>query len=108
MCRLHPQASWLRCLLLIFHRQTSLAVQSKTTLEQEGELLRAHNSCLLHEVQMANKKAMHYLDDLRSAELDLWSHKEELLRLKSEYFSSQQCANVILVTPIHTRILMEG
>ena len=57
----------LRCLLLIFHRQTSLAVQSKSTLEQELELNRVHNSSLLHEVQMANKKAMCYLDDLHSA-----------------------------------------
>ena len=57
----------LRCLLLIFHRQTSLAVQSKSTLEQELELNRVHNSSLLNEVQMANKKAMCYLDDLHSA-----------------------------------------
>ena len=43
-----PRGQWLRCLLLIFHRQTSLAVQSKTTLEQELELLTAHSSSLLH------------------------------------------------------------
>uniref|UniRef100_A0A671XSV6 Uncharacterized protein n=1 Tax=Sparus aurata TaxID=8175 RepID=A0A671XSV6_SPAAU len=36
---------------------------------------------------MANKKAMRYLDDLHSAELDLCSHKEELLRLRSECLS---------------------
>ena len=73
----------LRCLLLILQRQTSLAVQSKTTLEHELELLRVHNSSLLHEFQMANKKAMHYIDDLHSAELDLCSHKEDLLKLRS-------------------------
>ena len=54
----------LRYLLKIFHRQTSSAVQSKTTLEQEVDRLGVHNSSLLHEVQMANKKAMPYLDDL--------------------------------------------
>ena len=73
----------LRCLLLIFHRQPGLAVQSKTTLEEEVDLITVHNSSLLHEVQMANKKAMCSLDDLHSAELDLCSHKEELLRLIS-------------------------
>lgn len=59
---------------MIFHRQASL--------ERERKLLRAHNS-LLHEVQMVKKKAKHYLGDLHSAELDLFSHKEEWLRIRS-------------------------
>ena len=74
----------LLCLLLNFHRQTSLACQSKAALEKEIDFLRAQNACLLHEVQTANKKAMRYLEDLHSAELDLCSHKEEVLRLRSE------------------------
>ena len=48
----------LLCLLLNFHRQTSLACQSKAGLEKEIDFLRAQNACLLHEVQTANRKAM--------------------------------------------------
>ena len=80
----------LRCLLLNFHRQTTLACQSKAALEKEVESLRAQNACLLHEVQTANKKALRYLEDLHSAELDLCSHKEELLGLRSERLAPPQ------------------
>ena len=80
----------LTCLLLNFHRQTSLASQSKAALEKEVESLRAQNACLLHEVQTANKKAMRYLEDLHSAELDLCSHKEELFRFRSERLAPPQ------------------
>ena len=34
-----PTGQSLRCLLFTFHRQTSLAVQSKTTQEQEVDLV---------------------------------------------------------------------
>lgn len=74
----------LRCMLLILHRQTSLSVQTKAAMEQEVENLRVQNASLLQEVQTANKKAMLYLENLHSAELDLCSHKEELFRLRSE------------------------
>ena len=82
--------SLLKCLLLIFHRQTTLALQDNAALGKEVESLRAQNASLLHEVQMANKKAMRYLHDLHSAELDLCSHKEELFRLRSEHLAPQQ------------------
>ena len=58
-----PRGQWLRCLLLTFTGKPALLF-SKTTLEQEVHLLRVHNSSLLREVQMANKKAMCFLDDL--------------------------------------------
>lgn len=80
----------LRCLLLNFHRQTNLAYQSKAALEQEAKALRAQNALLLQEVQSANKKALHYLEDLQSAESDLYSHKEEFLKLRLEGLASCQ------------------
>ena len=39
---------------------------------------------------MAVNKDMHYLDGPHSAELDLCSHKKELLRLRSGHFSPPQ------------------
>ena len=80
----------LSCLLLNFHRQTSLAFQSKAPLEKEVETLRAQNASLLHEVQIASKEALRYLEDLHSAESALHLHKEELFKLRSERFSSPQ------------------
>ena len=82
--------SLFKCLLLIFHRQTSLAVQSKAALEKEVDSLRTQNACLLHEVQTANKKMMRYLEDLHSAESDLCSHKEQLLGLRLEHLTPPQ------------------
>lgn len=81
-------SSLLKCLLLIFHRQASLAFKSKLALEKEVETLRVQNASLLHELQMANKKAMHYLEMLHSAERDLCSDKEELFRLRSKHLAS--------------------
>ena len=75
----------LTCLLLNFHRQTSLAFQSNAALDREVEYLKAQNASLLHEVQTASKKAMRYLGDLHSTELELCSHKEELLKVRSEH-----------------------
>ncbi|XP_056256394.1 uncharacterized protein LOC130184486 [Seriola aureovittata] len=77
----------LRCVLLNFHRQTSISLQSQAALEEEVKSLRAQNAFLLQEVKEANKKAMRYLGDLHAAEVDLCSHKEELLRVKSECFA---------------------
>lgn len=76
--------SLLRCLLLIFHRQTTLACKIKADLEKEVELLKVQNASLLHEAGTASRKALHYLEDLHSAESELCSQKEELFRLRSE------------------------
>ncbi len=64
-CTDHIQRSIVKkYLLLNFHRKSSLAFQSKAAQDQKVETLRAQNACLLHKVQMANKKAMRYLEDL--------------------------------------------
>ncbi len=52
--------------------------------------LRAQNACLLYEVQMAYKKAICYLEVMHSEELDFCSHKEELLRLRSQRLAPPQ------------------
>ncbi|KAL7380779.1 hypothetical protein ABVT39_023988 [Epinephelus coioides] len=78
------------CPLRVSAKQTTFAFQSKSALGKEVESLRAQNASLLHEAQMANKKAMCYSDDLHSAELDLCSHKEELFRLRSEHLAPAQ------------------
>ena len=70
----------LRCMILNFHRQINLACQSKAAVEQEVNALRAQNAFLLQEVQTANKKALKYLEDLHSAESDLFSHKEGFVK----------------------------
>ncbi|XP_037628624.1 uncharacterized protein LOC119489809 isoform X2 [Sebastes umbrosus] len=82
--------SLLKCLLLIFHRQTSLAIQSKAALEKEVDSLRTQSASLLHEVQTADKKAMRYLEDLHSAELVFFQYKEKLLGLRLECLSPPQ------------------
>ncbi len=103
----------LLCLLLNFHRQTNLAFQSKAALEEEVQLLKAQNARLLHEVQTTNEKAMSYSRELNSAVLDLCSHKEELIKLRSErsapprpfsqcdsgYTDSHSSLNEILTSP---------
>ena len=83
----------LRCMILNFHRQINLAYQSKAAMEQEVNALRAQNAFLLQEVQTASKKTLHYLEDLHSAESDLFSHKEELLKLRLEGAASHQFLN---------------
>ena len=83
----------LRCMILNFHRQINLACQSKAAVEQEVNALRAQNAFLLQEVQTANKKALKYLEDLHSAESDLFSHKEDLLKLRLEGTASHQFLN---------------
>ena len=85
----------LTCLLLIFHSQTSLAFQHNAALEKEVEYLKAQNGNVLHEVQTANRKAA-YLGYLHAAELELYSHKEELLKIRSERLTHHsRSANVI-------------
>ena len=47
-------------------------------------MLKEQNASLIHEVRTANKKAIHYLEDLHSAETNLYFYKEELLILRSK------------------------
>lgn len=75
---------------MTFHRQTSLAFQRTADLKNEVKALRAQNVCLLHKGQMANTKAMRYLEDMHAAELYLCSLKEELFKLRSEHLDPPQ------------------
>ena len=84
MHKQHQRVPLLRCMILNFHRQINLAFQSKEAMEQEVNALRLQNALLLQEVQMANKNARHYFEDLHSAESDLYLHKEKLIKLKIE------------------------
>ena len=87
------QGPLLRCMILNFYRQINLACQSKAAMEHEVNTLRAQNAFLLQEVQTANKKSLHYLEDLHSAESDLFSQREELLKLRLEGPASHQFLN---------------
>ena len=56
-------------------------------------MLKEQNVSLFHEVQTANKKAMLYLEDLHSAESNLFSSKEELFKLRRDRLISSLTNN---------------
>ena len=74
------KAQLFSCLLVNFQRQTSPALQSNTALAEEIKVLKGHNVSLF----IANRKAMLHLEDLDSAELNLFSSKEESFKLRLE------------------------
>ena len=79
-----PKAQLLSCLFMDFQRQTNLALQSNTALAEKINVLKEQNVSLSHKVQTADKKDMLHLEDLHSAESNLFSSKEELFKLRHE------------------------